>query len=104
VLAGLVVVGAGLPPTLVALFTCLQRRTPVGLQGRTFSAVNMLISPPQTLSIAVGAALSAVIDFRILVVVITVVVLASGFGLLSRRPESDSTSGMPDAVCTHIPA
>ncbi len=108
VLAGLVVVGAGLPPTLVALFTCLQRRTPLGLQGRTFSAVDMMISPTQTVSIAVGAALSAVIDYRILVAMMALVVFASGLGLLSRvlsaRPESDSTSGMPDAVRTHIPA
>ena len=101
VLGGLLVVGAGLPWALVALFTALQRHTPLHLQGRVYSAVDLLVSPPQTVSIAVGAALSAVLDFRILVVAITVVVLASGSWLLSRRPEPAVIS---DAVRTQIPA
>ena len=49
--------------------TAIQVRTPLRLQGRVSSAADMFVSTPQTISIALGAALIAVVDYRLLVVV-----------------------------------
>jgi MFS family permease len=65
---GIVLIGACLPWVLVALFTSVQRRTPMALQGRVYSAFDMLIGVPQTVSIAIGAGLIAVVDYRLLLV------------------------------------
>ena len=46
VLVGAIVVGACLPWVLVALFTLVQRRTPLALQGRVYSAFDTLIGVP----------------------------------------------------------
>ena len=84
VLPGMAILGAGVPWLIVGLFTCLQRLTPNNLQGRTFSAVDVLISTPQTVSIGVGAGLIAVVDFRLMLGIMVGVVLASGVWLASR--------------------
>jgi MFS family permease len=76
VIGGIVVAGAGLPWALVAFGTAIQVRTPAHLQGRVASAADMAVSLPQTFSIALGAALSTVVDYRILVLVMSAVVLA----------------------------
>src|SRR5262249_27646934 len=82
VLAGLVVAGAGLPWSIVGSVTALQRRTPAALQGRAYAAAHALVTTPQTMSIAVGAALSTVVDYRLLILATTVVVGACGIALL----------------------
>jgi len=85
---GIAVAGAGVSWFIVGLITALQVRTPLSLQGRVASAADLFISTPQTVSIAVGAALVALVDYRLLVVTEAVVVAASGAYLLSRRKES----------------
>jgi MFS family permease len=87
VLAGKVVFGAGIPWLIVALFTLLQRLTPGPLQGRTYSAVEMLCNTPQTVSIALGAVLVAFVDYRLLLLVEAAVVAAAGAWLLTRREQ-----------------
>ena len=74
--------------------TTLQRLTPTHLQGRTFSAVDVLVSAPQSLSIALGAALVAVVDFRILVAAMTVGILLAA-AWLGTRPGAAARAG-PD--------
>jgi hypothetical protein len=91
---GLVVTGLGVPPIVTGLFTTLQLRTPSHLQGRTFSAVDVLISAPQSLSIVLGAALVAVVDFRVLVAAMTVGILLAA-AWLGTRPEQRSADGLP---------
>ena len=66
---GIVVAGFGVSWLIVGLMTAIQVRTPLRLQGRVSSAADVFISMPQTISIAVGAALIAVVDYRLLVVV-----------------------------------
>jgi MFS family permease len=66
--AGIIVAGFGVSWFIVGLMTAIQVRTPLRLQGRVSSAADVLISTPQTVSIAVGAALIAVVDYRLLVV------------------------------------
>ena len=61
---------------IVALATTAQIHTPPELQGRVNAAWTMAILTPQTLSIAAGAGLIAIVDYRILLFTITVVMAA----------------------------
>jgi MFS family permease len=85
VLAGKVLFGLGIPWIIVALFTLLQRLTPGPLQGRTYSAIEVLVNTPQTISIALGALLVAFVDYRLLLLLEASVVAAAGAWLLTRR-------------------
>jgi hypothetical protein len=106
-IGGLVLTGLGVPPVVAGMSTTLQLLTPMHLQGRTFSAVDVLISAPQSLSIALGAALVAVVDFRILVVAMTVGTLLAA-AWLGTRPEQRRPAATADAVAeadlTPVPA
>jgi len=86
---GTIVAGFGVSWLIVGLMTALQVRTPLRLQGRVSSAADVLISTPQTISIAVGAALIAVVDYRVLVVVEAVAVALCGLYLLTRPRLAD---------------
>jgi hypothetical protein len=79
--------GAGLAWLIVGYATAVQVRTPLRLQGRVLSASDTIASTPQTISIALGAALVSVIDYRILVAAMVVVVVACGAYLLTRARE-----------------
>jgi hypothetical protein len=85
VAAGIIVAGFGVSWFIVGLMTALQVRTPLRLQGRVSSAADVFISTPQTASIAIGAALIAIVDYRILVVVESVAVALCAAYLLTRR-------------------
>jgi MFS family permease len=85
VLAGKVLFGFGIPWIVVGAYTLLQRLTPDGLQGRAFSAAELLLGAPQTFSIAVGAALVTVVDFRALLLAEAAVIAVAALWLLSRR-------------------
>jgi MFS family permease len=85
VIGGIVVAGTGLPWALVALGTAIQLRSPAHLQGRVASAADMALSLPQTISIALGAALSTVVDYRVLVLVMSTTMLAFAAPLLVRE-------------------
>jgi MFS family permease len=85
VLAGIAVAGAGIAWLIVGYITAIQVRTPLRLQGRVLSASDTLVNTPQTISIALGALLTTLIDYRILVVLMAVVTAAAGAFLLSRR-------------------
>ncbi|HWC83754.1 MAG TPA: MFS transporter [Pseudonocardiaceae bacterium] len=84
VLAGLFVLGLGVPWFLVGWSTALQRHTPPRLQGRVGATGGMLLTTPQTASIAVGALLIGVVDYRILLLVIMVGMLACAAVLVIR--------------------
>ena len=72
VLVGFAVGGAGLSWAVVSFGTAIQLRTPADLQGRVYSAADMVLGTPQTLSIALGAALITIVDYRFMIVVIGV--------------------------------
>lgn len=82
VLIGLAVAGAGLPWAIVGFTTAVQRRTPQRLQGRVYAAADALVTTPQMISIAAGAALSTVVDYRLMIVATAVVMTSSGAMLL----------------------
>jgi MFS family permease len=85
VVAGVALLGFGVPWLVVALFTGVQRWTPPALQGRVFSATDTLISTPQTISIALGAGLSTVVSYRVLLAIIGIVVGGCAAYLATRR-------------------
>jgi hypothetical protein len=84
VLAGMMVAGAGLSWAVVGFGSAIQLRTPPDLQGRAYSAADMLLGVPQVFSIAAGAALSTVIDYRVLLIAMALVVAACGAYLAVR--------------------
>ena len=127
ILIGIAVAGVGISWLIVALYTAMQVRTPLRLQGRVASAAEVFISTPQTISIAAGAGLITLVDYRVLVVAEAVAVGLCAAYLLSRRKESipaiptgsapsagptpsllppsaEQAPGRPDAATTAAPA
>ena len=88
VLAATAVAGVGIVWAVVALATSYQRRSPSHVQGRVSAAANMLFSVPQTISIAAGAALITVVDYRAEIVAMAVVFLLAAAYLLTRRDDA----------------
>ena len=87
VLVGAAMVGAALPVAVVGYVTLIQRQTPDRLRGRTLAAADVAISVPQTISIALGAALLLALDYRLLLGVEAVVEAAAGLWLITRRSQ-----------------
>jgi MFS family permease len=97
VAVGVVVAGFGISWFIVGLMTALQVRTPLRLQGRVSSAADVFISTPQTVSIAVGAVLISVVDYRLLVLTESVAVALCAAYLLSRPAAVPSEAESPRA-------
>jgi MFS family permease len=87
VCTGFFVAGFGAAWLIVGFMTAIQLRTPQQLQGRVASAADTLVSTPQTVSIALGASLIGVVDYRALVAVMALVITACSVYLLTRGPE-----------------
>jgi MFS family permease len=86
--AAFVVAGLGVVWAIVAFNTSIQTRTPLAIQGRVDAACEVSLSLAQTVSIGTGAALSTLVDYRILLVAMAAVVTLSAAYLLTRRDES----------------
>ena len=80
--------GIGIAWAIVGYSTVLQTRTPLAVQGRVASAADLAISTAQTASIAAGAGLSTIVDWRLLFVAMAVVVFGSAAWMLTRRDEA----------------
>ncbi|NUW02342.1 MFS transporter [Streptomyces sp. CAI 127] len=81
-----VLIGMGLPVSMVGMNTLLQSRTPADLLGRTAVALDTLVSGPQALAIGLGALLVGVVDYRLLFGATGVaMVFVAGSLWLSRR-------------------
>jgi MFS family permease len=91
--AGFAFAGVGVAWLIVGATTALQTRTPLAIQGRVSAAAEISISMAQLISIATGAALSTVVDYRILLVGMAAVVAASAIYLVTRREEVASVEG-----------
>lgn len=85
------VAGIGVAWAIVGFSTALQTRTPLAIQGRVSAAADLSLSIAQTTSIATGALLSTLVDYRILFAVMAAVVVASAGYLLTRREASVTT-------------
>ena len=87
VMVGAVLFGIGLPWIVVGAYTMLQRRTPLELQGRVSAAADTILSTPQILSIAIGAWLVGIVDYKLLLFVMAGTVLIAAGYLLSRKEQ-----------------
>jgi MFS family permease len=94
VLAGIVVAGCGISWLIVGLATATQVRTPLRLQGRVASAVDVFVSTPQTVSIALGAMLVSFVDYRVLVLVMAGIVTCCALYLVSRSAEVEPRAAL----------
>jgi MFS family permease len=92
VLVSMAVAGVGIVWAIVAISTSYQRRSEQTMQGRVSAAANMLFSVPQTISIAVGAALIALIDYRIEIVAMAIGVAVCAVYLFTRRTLEEATT------------
>jgi MFS family permease len=88
VCAGAVVAGFSLPWIIAPSITFMQRSTPSSLQGRVSATVDVVTNTPQSASIALGAALLAVVGYQVMLAVVAVVSCASGLWLLTRREQA----------------
>lgn len=104
VLTGKAVAGSGLTVLFVGFTTALQRRTPGPLVGRVSLTAEMLTGGPQMVSIAAGALLVTVVDYRVLILVIVAgMTAAAAYLWLGRRLTAPLPRRMPDAEEAVIP-
>ncbi|RST18720.1 MFS transporter [Streptomyces sp. WAC05374] len=78
-------IGVGLPWVLVGVLTAVQHRTPDAVLGRTAATAQTLLFVPNALALALGAALVAVVDVRVLLPLLAAAGLVPAVALL-RRP------------------
>lgn len=69
VAVGRFVIGVGLPWTVVAAFTAIQRHTDQAMIGRVSASASTLIFAPVALAIPAGAALLPLIDHRLILAI-----------------------------------
>jgi MFS family permease len=84
VFTALFIFGVAVPVNAVAIGTASQRFAPPRMQGQVGSAVNMVTSLSQTLSIGIGAALVGSVNYRILLIVVAIVAAAAAVPVLAR--------------------
>lgn len=91
--------GFALPLVIVAFTTLIQRRTPAPLMGRVSAATDVVLGTPQSISLALGAALVVVFSYHLIWAVMAVVTaLAAGYLLVVlRRSVFAQVAGVADA-------
>jgi predicted MFS family arabinose efflux permease len=98
-MAGMVLAGFVGPWVSVAAITAIQRRTPGGLLGRVSGAFGLSLTVPQVASVGLGAALIAVVSYRVLLVAVAAVAALAVVLLLSqpavRHRAADAEPGPP---------
>jgi MFS family permease len=98
VTAGALLDGFGLPWAIAAPLTLVQRLTPPRLQGRVSTTLDVLVGTPQSLSIAVGAGLIAVVGFQPLLAMVAAVTLVSGAWLYTRPEQRPDLASVADVA------
>lgn len=78
-------IGAGLPCVLIAAMTAVQRETPDAVLGCTSATANSLMMVPNAVALALGAALVAVLDIRVLLPLIGAAGLLTAVLLVTDR-------------------
>jgi MFS family permease len=77
VFLAVVTFGYALPPMMIAFGTLMQLRTPGRLMGRVSTANDVVLGTPQTVSIAVGALLVSLLDYRLIFAIMAGVTAAA---------------------------
>lgn len=95
---GVVLAGFGLPLVLVGFVTTLQRSATGALMGRVTTAAYLVIGVPQTVSVALGALLVSMIDYRYLLAVMAGgTALAALYLVIAGRGPGAPSIGEPTA-------
>ncbi len=103
-LASTAVLGAGIPVLLVAYTTLLQKQTPGHLMGRVGTTTEVLTTTPQAISIATGALLVSVVDYRVIFGAMTVgTLVAAGYLAGALRGRLDVPAPVPGAGAEPVP-
>ncbi|MBV1852706.1 MFS transporter [Catellatospora sp. NEAU-YM18] len=89
VTAGRVLIGAGLPWTVIAAVTAVQRYTPGNLIGRVAAGANTAVFAPTALTIALGAGAISVVDHRAVLVAAAALTVVTALALRSATPARD---------------
>lgn len=96
---GVFCAGVGIPWMVVATMTTRQRATPARLQGRVGAAMNVAMTVPQLISLATGAALALILDYRILIIAAGVIMLGCAVSLMiSKLPTPPDAEPSTDPV------
>jgi MFS family permease len=103
VFVGMVLAGFVGPWVSVAAITAIQRRTPSDLLGRVAGAFGLSLTAPQVASVGLGAALIAVVSYRMLLFAVAVVAALAVAYLLS-RPETRHKAASEGPPGWHAPA
>ena len=112
VFLAVVTFGYSLPPMMIAFGTLMQLRTPGRLMGRVSTANDVVLGTPQTVSIAVGALLVSLLDYRLIFAIMAGVTAAAAAYLAialrsslfaSHTGESSATAVSPAEVTTVAP-
>ncbi len=102
-LAGTVVLGAGIPLLIVAFNTILQKQTPGHLMGRVSTTTEVLTTTPQALSIALGALLVTLVDYRVIFVLMAAGTLVGAAYLVVALRGRMTTPGAGTAEPVDVP-
>jgi MFS family permease len=87
VLVGKTLIGGGLPMLIIAVITLLQRSAPDHLQGRVYAGFEVVTTVPQTCSVALGAWMIGVLDYRLVIGLAAIVAATSALMMIRiRRP------------------
>ena len=98
---GVVLAGFGLPLVLVGFVTSLQRSASGALMGRATTAAYLVIGIPQTVSVALGALLVSMIDYRYLLGMMAGgTALAAAYLIVAGRGRAMTMAGEPTAPDT----
>jgi MFS family permease len=93
VLAWVGVFGFSLPLLIVAFNTMLQKLTPSRLMGRVSTTTEVLATTPQAVSIATGALLVTLLDYRVIFAIMTAgTLVAAGYLLVALRGRMSSAA------------
>lgn len=104
VMVATVAFGLSIPLAVVAFMTVMQQRTPGRLMGRVSAAAEVVMGTPQTLGIALGAALVSLVSYRAifttmaLVTFVSVAYLAIALRRSLFRPEPVLDAATPTPV------
>jgi Na+/melibiose symporter-like transporter len=91
------VIGLGVAGIGIAFATLTQRRSPGVLLGRVSTATDLLVGAPQTASIAAGAVLVSVVDYRWLFATAAAALLAASSALWT-TPATTPNSTAPNST------
>ena len=112
VLVAIGTLGYALPPMMIAFGTLMQLRTPGRLMGRVSTANDVVLGTPQTISIAVGALLVSLLDYRLIFALMAGVTAAAAAYLAialrsslfaSQAGESSTTAVLPAEAAAAAP-